>query len=69
MVVNSIVLMYPDVNQYLIDSESRRPTIDQIGFLCCTSSSPSAALKGLIRYTVTGTVCRCYNKGVHDCMV
>ena len=64
MVVNSVVLTYPNVNQYLIDATCRCPTSEDRGFLCTCSGSPSAALKGLVRYCVTGTVCRCYNSGV-----
>ena len=32
------------------------------------SGSSSAALKGLVRYTVCGSVCRCYSMGVHECI-
>ena len=66
MVANSVVLTYPDVNQYLIEPAQREPHVSQIGFLCACSSSSSAALKGLVRYTCTGTVCRCYNMGVDE---
>lgn len=64
MVSNSIVLMYPDVNQYLVDTLYREPKKEHVGFLCVCSSSSSAALKGLVRYACSGTVCRCYNMGI-----
>jgi len=66
LVVNNVVLMFPDVPQYLVAQDQRRPTKEQLGFLCCTSSSTSAALKGLVRYTVCDVVCRCYSCGVSD---
>lgn len=68
MVSNSVVLMFPDVNQYLIKPEQRQPHEHEIGFLCQSSSSSSAALKGLVRYVCTGTVCRCYNMGIGKVM-
>ena len=46
MVTNSVVLMYPHINQYLIKPEQRMPHEHEIGFLCQSSSSSSAALKG-----------------------
>jgi hypothetical protein len=64
MVSNSIVMMFPDVNQYLVSSELRKPSPKQVGFLCCTSSVSSAAQKGLIRFATPRTTCRCYNSGV-----
>jgi RNA polymerase Rpb2, domain 6 len=69
LVSNNVVLMYPNVPQYLVSEEHRRPTEDQLGFLCCVSSSTSASLKGLVRYAVCDIVCRCYNCGVGDEMV
>jgi len=64
MVANSVVLTFPGVNQYLVKPEQRQPHECETGFLCQSSSSSSAALKGLVRYVCTGTVCRCYNMGV-----
>lgn len=66
LVSNNVVLMYPDVPQYLIPADDRKPTEEQLGFLCCASSATSAALKGLVRYTVSDVVCRCYNRGIQD---
>ena len=66
LVVNNVVLMYPSVPQYLVPETRRRPLEEHKGFLCCTSSSTSAALKGLVRYTTCDVVCRCYNCGVGD---
>ena len=60
MIVNNVVLMYPDVNQYMIPGNLRAPTQDQVGILCPCSSSSSASLKGLERYVTSGVVCRCY---------
>jgi len=65
-IANNVVLMYPNVPQYLIPESERKPTEEQMGFLCCTSTSTSAALKGLVRYTACDVVCRCYNCGVGD---
>ena len=69
MFTNSVVLMYPDVNQYMVSTQDRAPDQNQIGFLCPCSSSSSAALKGLVRFVCTGTVCRCYNMGVKDVLL
>ena len=63
-VTNSVVLMFPDVNQYLVGPQQRQPQEHETGFLCQWSSSSCAALKGMVRYTFTGTLCRCYNMGV-----
>lgn len=68
MLCNSVVLMHPDVNQYLIGTSHRIPSSEQKGFLCMCSGSPSAALKGLVRYAVSGSVCRVYSMGVNRCM-
>ena len=64
MGVNSVVLMYLHINQYLLDADARRPTMEDRGFLCVSCSSSSAALKGIVRYCASGTVCRCYNMRV-----
>eukprot|EP00978_Attheya_sp_CCMP212_P010556 scaffold25642_cov73-Attheya_sp.AAC.3 len=64
--VNSLILMYPHINQYMVSSEDRCPESREVGFLCPCSSSSSAALKGLVRFACTDTVCRCYNMGVGD---
>ena len=69
MLANSVVLMYPDVPQYMIEATERAPKDEHIGFLCPSSSSSSAALKGLVRFVCTDTVCRCYNMGVGDTML
>jgi hypothetical protein len=69
LVSNNVVLMYPEVPQYLVEQTQRQPVEEQLGFLCCTSSSTSAALKGLVRYAVSDVVCRCYNSGVGTVMV
>jgi hypothetical protein len=68
LVVNNVVLMFPDVPQYLVNQDQRKPNKEELGFLCCTSSATSAALKGLVRYTVCDVVCRCYSCGVGECM-
>jgi hypothetical protein len=60
LVSNTVVLMYPDVQQYLVPSELREPSMDDIGFLCCSSSPSSASTKGIIRYLASGTVMRSY---------
>jgi hypothetical protein len=52
-----------------VRGEHRQPHREQLGFLCCASSSTSAGLKGLVRYVVSGTVCRSYNSGVGRSMV
>ena len=67
--VNSLVLMYPHINQYMVGSDDRCPESREIGFLCPCSSSSSAALKGLVRFVCTDVVCRCYNMGVGDGMM
>ena len=66
LVVNNVVLMFPDVPQYLVNQDQRKPNKEELGFLCCTSSATSAALKGLVRYTVCDVVCRCCSCGVSD---
>lgn len=68
MNVNSVILTYPQVNQYLVSAELREPVMEEKGFLCMCSGASSAALKGLIRYCVSGTVCRCYKMGVGSSM-
>jgi hypothetical protein len=60
MIVNNVVLMYPDVNQCMIPGNLSAPTQDQVGILCLCSSSSSASLKGFERYVTSGVVCRCY---------
>ena len=37
---NSVIQMYPDVNQYLVSVEDRVPKANQEGFLCVCSGSP-----------------------------
>jgi hypothetical protein len=64
MLANRVVLTYPDVNQYLVEPTEQAPQRSEICFLCSCSSSTFAALKGLVRYTCSGTLCRCYNMGV-----
>jgi hypothetical protein len=64
LVSNNVVLMYPEVQQYLIPEHLRIPKEDHLRFLCCCSSPSSASPKGLIRHAVDGTVVRCYKKGV-----
>jgi hypothetical protein len=63
VIVNNVVLMYPDVNQYYMipGNLSRAPTTqDQVAILCPCSSSSSASQKGLEQYVTSGVVCRCY---------
>mmetsp|Transcript_2713 Transcript_2713/g.7224 ORF Transcript_2713/g.7224 Transcript_2713/m.7224 type:complete len:810 (+) Transcript_2713:24952-27381(+) len=64
MVANSVVLMQPCINQYLVDASVRAPKSHERGFLCMCSTSTSAALKGLLRYACSGTIVRSYNMGV-----
>ena len=66
MVVNSIVLIYLDVSQYMVPGDLRAPTHDQVGILCPCSTSLSPSLKGLERYVASGVVCRCYHMGVRS---
>ena len=66
---NNVVLIYPDDPQYLIGKVQQHPSVEQLGFLCCISSSTSAALKGLVRYAVSDVVCRCYNSAVGKVMM
>ena len=62
------MLTYPEVNQNLVGPSHRKPSLEDMGFLCMASGSSAAALNGLVRYTVSGTVCRCYNMVGHDCI-
>jgi hypothetical protein len=63
LVSNNVVLMYPDVQQYLVSLKLREPKMSDIGFLCCCSSSSSASMKGTIRYLASGDVIRSYKAG------
>ena len=63
MKVNSIVLMYPDVNQFMAPGDLRAPTSDQVGIQCPCSTSLSASPKGLERYVASGVVCHCSHMG------
>jgi hypothetical protein len=67
LVGNSVVMKFPGVAQYLIPETMRVPQPKDVGFLCCCSSSTSASLKGIIRYTVSGTECRVFSLGVNEC--
>jgi hypothetical protein len=66
MEVNSIVLMYPDVNQYMVPGDLRAPTSDQVGIQCPCSTSLSASPKGLEHNVASGVLvcCCCYHMGV-----
>lgn len=55
---NTIVMMYPNVEQYMVSSDKREPKTEQVGFLCCASTSSSASSKGLVRHTAAGVVTR-----------
>jgi hypothetical protein len=57
---NNVVLMYPDIQQYMVSSDLRKSSNDYTGFLCCCSAQSSASTKGTIKYLVYGTVIRCY---------
>eukprot|EP00957_Ditylum_brightwellii_P202748 15331593-Ditylum_brightwellii.AAC.1 len=63
---NTTVLMYPDVQQYLVPSHLRKCDKSHIGFLCCCSSPSSASSKGMVRFLTSGVVVRCYNLGVRN---
>ena len=63
---NTTVLMYPDVQQYLVPSQLRVCDDSHIGFLCCYSSPSSASSKGMIRFLASKVVIRCYYMGVRD---
>jgi hypothetical protein len=68
LVNNTVVMMYPDVEQYMVSSEHRTPREQHVGFLCCTSSSSSAASKGLVRHTASEVECRTMNDNFNDCL-
>jgi hypothetical protein len=62
---NTVVLLYPDVQQYMVPSHLRTSDHSYSGFLCCCSSPSSASSKGMVRYLASNTVIRCYNSGVN----
>lgn len=69
LTANNIVLMYPNVLQYLVSSELRRCDPTHTDFLSYCSSPSSALSKGMIRYLAFGVVIRSYRKGVRDQMI
>jgi hypothetical protein len=40
LVANSVVLMYPDIQQYMVPTDLRTSDESYLGFLCCCSSPP-----------------------------
>ncbi len=69
LAANNVVVMYPNVLQYLVSSDMRQSDPTHTGFLCCSSSPSSASSKGMIRYLASGVVMRSYKSGVRDQMI
>ena len=65
---NTVVIKYPNVEQYLVTAKNRRPCDAETAFLCCASVSSFASSKGLIRHVASGTVCRSYQAGTKECL-